>query len=30
VVFEDLTPLHPQGRIILETDAKETSMRVVD
>lgn len=30
VVFEDLTPLHPQGRIILETDPKEISMRVVD
>ncbi len=30
VVFEDLTPLHPAGRIILETDAKEVSMRVVD
>jgi transcription termination factor Rho len=30
VVFEDLTPLHPEGRIILETEPKETSMRVVD
>jgi transcription termination factor Rho len=30
VVFEDLTPLHPQGRIILETEPKEIPMRVVD
>jgi transcription termination factor Rho len=30
VVFEDLTPLHPNGRLILETDPKEISMRVVD
>ncbi|NOG55545.1 MAG: transcription termination factor Rho [Planctomycetes bacterium] len=28
--FEDLTPLHPNQRLILETDAKEVNMRVVD
>lgn len=30
VVFEDLTPLHPNGRFILETVPEEVSMRVVD
>jgi transcription termination factor Rho len=30
IVFEDLTPLHPAGRLILETDSKEIPMRVVD
>ena len=29
-VFEDLTPLHPNGRILLETTAEEMSMRVID
>jgi transcription termination factor Rho len=28
--FEDLTPLHPDRRLILETDAEEIAMRVVD
>ena len=28
--FEDLTPLHPNRRIILEKDAKELNMRIVD
>ena len=30
VGFDDLTPLHPQGRIRLETGADEINMRVVD
>ena len=30
VFFDDLTPLHPDVRIILEHDPKETSMRVID
>ncbi len=30
VGFDDLTPLHPQGRINLETTADEINMRVVD
>src|SRR5271157_2976085 len=30
VGFDDLTPLHPQGRIRLETDNDEINMRVVD
>jgi transcription termination factor Rho len=30
VVFEDLTPLHPTKRLILETDPQEINMRVVD
>ncbi len=30
VVFEDLTPLHPNRRLILETDPKEINMRIVD
>jgi transcription termination factor Rho len=29
-VFEDLTPLHPNRRVVLETDADEFAMRVVD
>jgi transcription termination factor Rho len=28
--FEDLTPLHPHRRLILEADAKELNMRIVD
>jgi transcription termination factor Rho len=28
--FEDLTPLHPNRRIILEKDPKELNMRIVD
>jgi len=28
--FEDLTPLHPNRRLILETSAEEINMRVVD
>src|SRR5690606_37011599 len=28
--FEDLTPLHPNRRIILETEPKELNMRIVD
>src|SRR5436309_494902 len=28
--FEDLTPLHPNRRLILETSAEEMNMRVVD
>ncbi|QEH34338.1 hypothetical protein OJF2_28740 [Aquisphaera giovannonii] len=30
VGFDDLTPLHPQGRIRLETASEEINMRVVD
>ena len=30
VVFEDLTPLHPEGRLILETTSEEINMRIVD
>ena len=30
VCFDDLTPLHPQGRVRLETTAEEINMRVVD
>ena len=30
VFFDDLTPLHPDQRVILETTAEEVSMRVVD
>jgi len=30
VVFEDLTPLHPNERIVLETTSEAISMRVVD
>src|SRR5437868_8868961 len=29
-VFEDLTPLHPNRRLILETDAEELAARVID
>src|SRR5207245_5014814 len=29
-VFEDLTPLHPNGRLLLETASEEMSPRVVD
>ena len=28
--FEDLTPLHPNRRVILEVDPKELNMRIVD
>ncbi len=30
VVFEDLTPLHPNKRLFLETDPTEVNMRVMD
>jgi transcription termination factor Rho len=30
VGFDDLTPLHPTGRLVLETGADELNMRVVD
>ena len=30
VVFEDLTPLHPEGRFILETVPEEINMRIID
>ena len=30
VFFDELTPLHPDKRIVLETTADETNMRVVD
>ncbi len=30
VFFDDLTPLHPDKRIVLETTAEEINMRVVD
>ncbi len=30
VVFSDLTPLHPEKRLILETTAEEMSMRIID
>ncbi|MEQ9617201.1 MAG: transcription termination factor Rho [Phycisphaerales bacterium] len=29
-VFEDLTPLHPEDRIVLETDPTEISTRIID
>jgi transcription termination factor Rho len=29
-VFEDLTPLHPNGRLRLETSAEDLSLRVID
>ncbi len=29
-VFEDLTPLHPEGRLVLESDPEDLSTRVVD
>lgn len=30
VVFDDLTPLHPQERLILETTPEEIEMRIID
>ena len=30
VVFSDLTPLHPEQRIILETSSEEINMRIID
>ena len=30
IVFDDLTPLHPNKRLALETDSAEISMRVLD
>jgi transcription termination factor Rho len=30
VFFDDLTPLHPDKRVVLEAGAEETAMRVVD
>ncbi|HYV36926.1 MAG TPA: transcription termination factor Rho [Gemmataceae bacterium] len=30
VVFDDLTPLHPNKRLVLETDPTEINMRVMD
>ena len=30
VVFDDLTPLHPDGRLKLETDPSELNTRVID
>jgi len=30
VSFDDLTPLHPETRIVMETDVDEVAMRVVD
>ncbi len=30
VVFDDLTPLHPNKRLVLETDPQEINMRVMD
>ena len=30
VFFDDLTPLHPDKRVVLETTADEIAMRVVD
>ncbi len=30
VVFDDLTPLHPNKRLMLETDPQEINMRVMD
>ena len=30
VVFDDLTPLHPAGRILLETKKQDTEMRIMD
>jgi len=29
-VFEDLTPLHPEERLVLETTSEEINMRIVD
>lgn len=30
VVFSDLTPLHPEDRLVLETTSEEISMRIID
>jgi transcription termination factor Rho len=30
IVFDDLTPLHPAGRILLETKKEDTEMRIMD
>ncbi|HEX41195.1 MAG TPA: transcription termination factor Rho, partial [Phycisphaerales bacterium] len=30
VVFSDLTPLHPEERLVLETTSEEISMRIID
>jgi transcription termination factor Rho len=30
IVFSDLTPLHPENRLILETDSDELNMRIID
>ena len=30
VVFSDLTPLHPEQRLILETNTEELNMRIID
>jgi transcription termination factor Rho len=30
IVFDDLTPLHPAGRILLETKKEDTEMRIID
>ena len=30
IVFSDLTPLHPENRLVLETDGAELSMRIID
>ncbi len=30
IVFSDLTPLHPENRLVLETSGDEMSMRIID
>ena len=30
IAFDDLTPLHPNQRIVMETDAKEAATRIID
>ena len=30
IAFDDLTPLHPNQRIVMETDANEASTRIID
>ena len=30
IVFSDLTPLHPEDRLILETNTEELNMRIID
>jgi transcription termination factor Rho len=30
IAFDDLTPLHPNQRIVMETDASEVSTRIID